>query len=79
MSDGPLLAAEHPHEYELDDVGVEEEELGAAVSLGAGDGLHGGGGGGGGVGEEDVFEGAELWWVRDVSLAGREGGREGGG
>ena len=48
----------------MHDIAVDEEELGAAVALGAGGGVHGAAGGVGarvGVGEEDVFEGAELW------------------
>lgn len=53
----PILPREDPHEDELHDVTVDEEELGAAVALGTGDGVHAaaGGGGVGGVGEEDVF------------------------
>ena len=58
----PILPRQDPHEDELHDVAVDEEELGAAVALRPGDGVHAaaGGGGVGGVGEEDVFEGTEL-------------------
>ena len=71
-----VLPAEYPHENELHNVRVEKEELGAPVALGARDGLHAaaGGGGGGGVGEEDVFEGAELcrWNLVHVFFGTRE-------
>lgn len=45
-----------PHEEELHDVGVDEEELRPTVALGAGDGVAVGGV----FGEEHVFERAEL-------------------
>lgn len=35
-----LLAAENPHENKLDDVRVNEQELGAAIALGTCDGVH---------------------------------------
>lgn len=57
------LTAQNPHEDELDNVGVDEQKLGAAVALGACYRVHWTGAHGGvacWVGKEDVFERAEL-------------------
>ena len=60
--------AEDPHEEELHHVGVDEEELRAAVTLGAGDGVPIRGV----FGQEDIFKGAKLrlWGPRVSSSAG---------
>lgn len=61
--DDRVFLAEHPHEDELHEVGVDGEEVGAAVALGAGEGVVCAGAEGGvvrGVWEEDIFEGSEL-------------------
>jgi hypothetical protein len=53
-----LLPAQHPHEKQLDDVGVDEQELRPSVALCARDGVGvaaADSGVVGGVGEEDVF------------------------
>ncbi len=64
----------------MDNVRVQEEELRAAVALGARDGVGGAAGRvRAGFGEEDVFEGAELWGFGKVSLFWKKNGakREG--
>lgn len=57
-----VLPCQDPHKNKLYDIRVDEEELSAPVSLGACNGLHSTAGRSVGrrVGEEDVFEGAEL-------------------
>jgi hypothetical protein len=63
------LATQNPHENKLDDVRVDEQELGAAVSLRAGDGVHRSGAQrriACRVREQDVFQGPELWSVSSV-------------